>query len=301
MTLFLHESVKTPLVAKNGLYKAVLITPGMGSSGYYSEDVLRASVDAFPSETHSYVMHSKKDEQRSPEKLLGVTVEDAWYEDGVGIVAELKPMAHWAAFLEEVGPYTGLSIQAEGRGSKKEMDGKEVFVVEALLPNTMNSVDLVSYAGRGGHIAESLYEEAVQKSAQSEPSAGTEKKEYEKMATLEEQLPALIEGVSKLVSAQEASISKVDADKAEAVKVAEAVKSAVEAARAVAKADLGDKLSEKLYAQIEALNFDVETTIAESLEVRTELEESLKAKLVEGGGSFASSGKDENYGVGRWS
>lgn len=160
MSKLLTESSSAPVKSGN-LWRAVLITPGKGSSGIYTERMLRESgPKAFVKGTHSYVDHPRDDgDVRSPKNLIGVLAEDAHYEDGVGLVAELSIMPHWKEFVEAVAPHTGLSIYAMGDGDHNE-DGD--VVVETLMPHVQNSVDLVSYPGRAGSkLAQKLYEEAI--------------------------------------------------------------------------------------------------------------------------------------------
>ena len=160
MAKLLSESGSAPVKSGNN-WRAVLITPGKGSSGVYTEGMLREfGPQAFTKGTHSYVDHPSNDSDiRSPKNLIGVLAEDAYYEDGIGLVAELSIMPHWKDFVESVAPHTGLSIYAMGEGNYNE-DGE--VVVESLVPHTQNSVDLVSYPGRpGSKLADKLYEAAV--------------------------------------------------------------------------------------------------------------------------------------------
>jgi predicted DNA-binding protein YlxM (UPF0122 family) len=160
MAQLLTESSSAPEKVGNK-WRAVLITPGKGSSGIYTEETLREfGPKAFVKGTHSYVDHPRSEEDiRSPKNLIGVLAEDARYEDGVGLVAELDIMPHWKEFVEAVAPHTGLSIYAMGEGNYND-DGE--VVVENLIPHTQNSVDLVSYPGRpGSKLADKLYEAAI--------------------------------------------------------------------------------------------------------------------------------------------
>jgi hypothetical protein len=160
MTQLLVESGSAPV--KNGNHwRAVLITPGKGSSGVYTESMLKEhGPKAFPKGTHSYVDHpAHEGEIRSPKNLMGVLAEDARFEPGVGLVAELNVMPHWKEFVEAVAPHTGLSIYAMGDG---KYDENGDMVVESLIPHVQNSVDLVSYPGRpGSKLADKLYEAAI--------------------------------------------------------------------------------------------------------------------------------------------
>lgn len=160
MAKLLSESGSAPVKSGNN-WRAVLITPGRGSSGVYTEEMLREyGPQAFKKGTHSYVDHPRDDDDiRSPKNLIGVLAEDARYEEGVGLVAELSIMPHWKEFVEAVAPHTGLSIYAMGEGNYNE-SGE--IVVESLVPHVQNSVDLVSYPGRpGSGLADKLYEAAV--------------------------------------------------------------------------------------------------------------------------------------------
>jgi hypothetical protein len=174
MTTLFTESAIAPVKVGN-TWRAVLITPGKGSSGIYSESMLKEhGAKAFPKGTHSYVDHPVSEgEIRSPKNLMGVLAEDAHYEEGVGLVGNLHVMPHWKEFVEAVAPYTGLSIYAMGEGSR---DDEGNIVVESLVPHTQNSVDLVSYAGRpGSGLAEKLYEAAVARVKEAEPGELVEK------------------------------------------------------------------------------------------------------------------------------
>lgn len=154
------ESGSAPVKSGNN-WRAVLITPGKGSSGIYTEEMLKEhGPKAFKKGTHSYVDHPRSEEEvRSPKNLIGVLAEDARYEKGVGLVAELEIMPHWREFVEAVAPHTGLSIYAMGEGGYND-NGE--MVVESLIPHIQNSVDLVSYPGRpGSKLADKLYEAAI--------------------------------------------------------------------------------------------------------------------------------------------
>jgi hypothetical protein len=159
MTRLLTESGSAP-VKSGDRWQAVLITPGKGSSGFYGEEMLAEyGPIAFPKGTHSYVDHPKEDgEVRSPKNLMGVLAEDAYFQEGVGLVAEIEVMPHWVEFVEAVAPHTGLSIYAMGEGKWED----DELVVESLIPHVQNSVDLVSYPGRpGSKLADKLYEQAL--------------------------------------------------------------------------------------------------------------------------------------------
>lgn len=148
MSEILHESSTTLQDTSAAKWKAVLITPGQGSSGFYSEAVLqRDGGRAFPSGTHSYIDHPRDGESRSAKNLFGVLTEDAHFEPGVGLVATLAVLPHWQAFSEAVAPHVGLSIYASAERTRGA-DG--TYVVESILPDRSNTVDVVGFPGRPG-------------------------------------------------------------------------------------------------------------------------------------------------------
>jgi len=195
MTKLLKETTATPLAKTGNLWKAVCITPGKGSSGTYSEELLREYGSlAFPKGTHSYVDHPTSSEPgRSPKNLMGVLAEDAYYEEGVGVVANLEVFKHWKDFVEEVGPHTGLSIYAMG---DSDLDGN-VTMLEAAVDN---SVDLVSYAGRGGALATKLYESAISHSEPKDSSEASEDVRKENQVDVKEMQDAIAESNKALIA-----------------------------------------------------------------------------------------------------
>jgi hypothetical protein len=194
-TLFTESAVAPVKTGDN--WRAVLITPGKGSSGIYSESMLKEyGAQAFPKGTHSYVDHPiSEGEIRSPKNLMGVLAEDAYYDEAAGgLVAELQVMPHWKDFVEAVAPHTGLSIYAMGEGNHND-DGD--VVVESLVPNIQNSVDLVSYAGRpGSGLAEKLYESAL--AAQTSDNGTVAETATAPIPTNEEGIPNMDEIMAKL-------------------------------------------------------------------------------------------------------
>lgn len=287
-TVQLVESAPGKLAKQpDGTYKIVLITPGLGSTGEYSEEVIRAyCAEAWPAGSHSYVDHpTPQNPGRSPKNLIGTLAVDAFYEDGIGAVSFLKPKKHWESFIEEVAPDCGMSIYAQGTGEKEMREGREVTVVQSFVPSVMNSVDLVSYAGRGGKFtesAEALFESALDNSAQSESSAGTDEKDTTNMAILEdvlEKLSALSDKFDTFVSEQATAAEAVVSKEAEAVESAKAVESAIAATKAVESAEVSRTVKDELLEGIKAGNYDVTALLERAENIRketlAEAEESL--------------------------
>ncbi|MCT1686278.1 hypothetical protein [Pseudoglutamicibacter cumminsii] len=160
MSVILTEThtahVTTP---KPGHARIRVITPGEGSSGVYSEEVLQLAVQekAFPARTQCHINHDTPDQPPTGDarNLVGYLVEDAVWGDGA-IEATVKVGEKWWQWVKDYGPVIGMSIQA--RAEVTEQDGKRV--VERILPHPMNRVDFVTYAGRGGEVME-IYESAT--------------------------------------------------------------------------------------------------------------------------------------------
>ena len=139
---------------------AKLIEMGWGSSGYYSEAILRRDgPSAFPKGTLMFLNHATKQQLRErPEgdmkDLAAVLVSDPVYDpdggDGPGLYSSAKPFSDYARLIAEKGPYTGLSIFAQGPRKWGKAEGREGYIVTAIKPSKLNSVDIVARAGANG-------------------------------------------------------------------------------------------------------------------------------------------------------
>ncbi|MBM6588781.1 hypothetical protein [Brevibacterium sp. RIT 803] len=160
MTVHLTES-GTLTRSKAGHMKLVLITPGKGSSGEYSEKVLKqAEADrVFGAGTLSFIDHATDGQEwERPEgsikDLAGVLTEDAHWDDEVGgLVAEAKIFEHWRPVIESMNEFVGVSIRASGE--VEEAQGGRVITRLA----EARSVDFVTRAGRGGRVLSLLESE----------------------------------------------------------------------------------------------------------------------------------------------
>jgi hypothetical protein len=139
-----------------------IITPGWGSSGYYSADVLQeaAKDKVWPKGTKMFFDHPSASEaadrpERSVKDLAATLSEDARW-DGGRLVGRADPCGLGStvfadkAFREAVA----CSVRASAEMNIGEAEGKKGWIVEKIHPGTFNSVDFVTYAGRGGMILE---------------------------------------------------------------------------------------------------------------------------------------------------
>ena len=284
MSTLLTESAIAPTKTDSGNWRAVLITPGKGSSGVYTEAMLKESgPTAFPKGTHSYIDHPVAEgEIRSPKNLMGVLAEDAYYDESAGgLVAELQVMPHWKEFVEAVAPHTGLSIYAMGEGSYND-NGE--LVVESLTPHTQNSVDLVSYAGRpGSGLAEKLYESALAAfdstkvevdEADAVPTTNEGNPNMDEIKAMIAELPALI--AASVVEAIDARDNQDNPDNVDVVNAADPVTEAAEIAEAMLAAGLPEVSRKAVY---ESLRNGVEIAVA--IEAQKAFVESVMSHLKE--------------------
>lgn len=168
------ENIGTPTIldsdsTKTGRLRIGIISPGWGSSGYYSDQVLHNATEAgiWRRGTQMFLDHPSESERRDrPERsvrdLAATAVTDAeWDDDFGGPVFEAQ--AHGAyrdlladeTFLESIG----VSIRATGDFTIGEADGRRGQLITELYE--CQSVDFVTKAGRGGKVL-SLLESARQ-------------------------------------------------------------------------------------------------------------------------------------------
>ena len=287
MSTLLTESAIAPTKTDSGNWRAILITPGKGSSGVYTEAMLKESGPvAFPKGTHSYIDHPVSEgEVRSPKNLMGVLAEDAYYDEETGgLVAELQVMPHWKEFVEAVAPHTGLSIYAMGEGSYNEAGE---LVVESLTPHTQNSVDLVSYAGRpGSGLAEKLYESALAAfdsskvdvdEAEAVPTTNEGNPNMDEIKAMIAELPGLIAAsVVEALDARDNQDNQDNIDNVDVTNAADPVTEAAEIAEAMLAADLPEVSRKAVY---EALRNGVEVAVA--IEAQKAFVESVMSHLKE--------------------
>lgn len=134
-----------------------IITPGWGSSGYYSAEVLEraAANKVIPAGTHMYLNHASESErhdrpERDVEKIAAVLVEDATW-DGTRLAGPADLIGPHAELIESLAPYIGVSISGSATDiTIGEAEGRTGPIIEDLAH--VDSVDFVTHAGRGGMV-----------------------------------------------------------------------------------------------------------------------------------------------------
>lgn len=149
------------------------ISPGWGSSGYYSAEVLEQAVadQLIPAGTHMYADHPTEDEAktrpvRSIKDLMSVTTEPArlaTQEDVArgadlgGLVSEVDIVPTYRPLVEHLKDAIGVSIRGDGELVEGTAEGRTGKIVESLAH--VKSVDWVTRAGARGKVL-SLVESA---------------------------------------------------------------------------------------------------------------------------------------------
>lgn len=173
MTVLVKEATKTAGALTGSRMEITLITPGWGSSGYYSPDVLeQAATDVvFPRNTQQHIDHDKDEGVGSIATLAAALNEDArwepnWTDPDTGVkgrlVAEARVFSHKREMLAEMAEVIATSIAAGAEISLGEAEGRQGKIIERLVPGKLNRVDFVTVGGRGGRISEVLEAARVQ-------------------------------------------------------------------------------------------------------------------------------------------
>lgn len=145
---------------KGSLREITIIRAGWGSSGYYSEEMLRRDGHIFRPGTHMYLDHPTVTEETDrPERSvldLAATIVEPPRMAGIDLVsvAEIKP--HWESTIDALADDIGLSIRAWGEDEWGAAGGREGPIVTAL--HQVMSVDFVTEAGAGGAIGKLIEE-----------------------------------------------------------------------------------------------------------------------------------------------
>lgn len=233
MTVEIREASGTAIAKKGKRWLVVAATPGQGSSGYYSAEVLREyGPKVFGPGTRAWLDH---DTSRKLTDLVGVYEDGAyWNEETQRLEAVLTPATKaWEAFLDEIGDKARASIYASG-------DKDENNNVTALYPTRDASIDLVGYEGLvGSGVVHELYESARRSVALEEKPGGTSPQEKEKNEMDEKLVERFETAVASLVSVQERAAEQkqvsvnaeaLSAAKIEAVEAFDAARKLIDAA-----------------------------------------------------------------------
>lgn len=155
----ISEAVAAPTPTESaGRLSIGIITPGWGSSGYYSAAVLQEAAKAkvWPAGTKMFLDHPSESElfdrpERSVRDIAAVLTEDARW-DGDGLVAEAQVIGPFKELLTDpaFAETVGVSIRASAETATGEAEGRTGTIITRLVEGS--SVDFVTKAGRGGRV-----------------------------------------------------------------------------------------------------------------------------------------------------
>lgn len=164
MSRTIAEIIQSPTInadESSGKWLVEIISEGIGSSGAYPRKVLENAVTerVWPQGTKVFIDHPTESETyarpaRTVKDLVGRTTRDAYIDESGRIVTEVKifkpfrPLLTDADFIQSVG----MSIRAAAEVRPGEYEGKKTTVVTRLIPDVMNTIDVVTWAGRGGRV-----------------------------------------------------------------------------------------------------------------------------------------------------
>lgn len=146
-----------------GVLEVEFITPGWGSSGYYSREVVEAAAPLFTVGTHMYFDHPTDSEahdrpERSVRDLAAVVVEAGTVsEETGGVRGKVKPLAPYRELLTDEAFATNVGLSIRGSATdivEGEAEGRRGPIIEGLAD--IASVDFVTRAGRGGRVLQVL-------------------------------------------------------------------------------------------------------------------------------------------------
>ena len=224
----IRESVTEAPVKKGNRWRVIVARPGKGSSGTYSEEMLRRDAHKIIAPGgQSFINH---DDSRNPKDMIGVYPEGSfWSEEDKAVVSEIDVFSHWKEFVEEVGPHCGISLYALGESDEDQN-------VTAIIEDRLNGADLVSRPGLvGSGLAEKLYESAIAVSEKPSVTAAQEERKLEMDEKDREAIAALTTAVQALVTdkqAAQAEAAQVAADEKVVEERLDAYDAAVEAIEA---------------------------------------------------------------------
>lgn len=263
---FFTEAVAAPEKVKGNRWRVIAARPGQGSSGFYSESVLK---EYGPAALHpgaqSFITH---DDKRDPRDMIGYFPKGGyWDEEEKALVAELEVYSHWSDFVSEVGPRAGMSIYMAGESDE---DGN----VTRLTPHVYNGCDLVARPGLAGSgLDEQLIESAR--------TRATEKLSGKDVNGMEKEIGELTEKVgvlSDLITQFVAGLGKEDGSETNAV---EAYDSAL---AQIAEADLLPSQNESLRALAREgrdITEDITRAVAVKKELLDQVEKAKEAQETE--------------------
>lgn len=292
----LAESVSGGGKLTGNVWRVRLIKVGQGSSGIYTESVLREyGPAAFPKGTKSYLNHMTDDEEwQRPAgdvtKIAGKLRTDPVFE-GDGLYAEIEFGEKALPIVRDFHDVIGVSIRA---GGWSDEDG----VIQEIVPSRLNSVDLVTEPGADGRLIELVesFQESVRlDTVNGEPSGSSEESERKPMN--EQEIKALAEALAAAIKPEFTALTEALAPKAPEKEDEDTVDFAAVTESALA-ADLGKSSRERVVKAVRE-GAKVDEAIAAEKTLREEFLAEAKTDDV-ARGNVTTVGATADVKIGGW-
>ena len=142
-----------------------IISPGWGSSGHYSEKVLRKACESgvYPVGMHMHIDHpTRTAAKEQPARTIkgesplaailtkpGQYLPEGW--DGPGVYAQARVIPQFVEDIKAMAGQIGISHYVSGVSEAGEAEGKKGPIIIELHADDLNTVDFVTVPGAGGH------------------------------------------------------------------------------------------------------------------------------------------------------
>jgi len=232
--------IETGKQEKPGLLIDVhIISPGWGSSGFYSEKVLRKACEdgVYPEGMHMHIDHptrtaAKEQPARTikgESPLAAILTKAGHYEaagwDGPGVYAQARVLPQFVEDIKAMDGHIGISHYVSGVSEMGEAGGRKGPIITELLADDLNTVDFVTVPGAGGHYRTLFGEMKVRhdpnpnKDQQKEDHMATDKQESLTLSEVRTKFPEI---VAELKEQLKAELKTEEAAKDQSVKLTEA-------------------------------------------------------------------------------
>jgi hypothetical protein len=143
-----------------------IIAPVWGSSGYYSESVLREACQkrVYPAGMHMHLDHPTRESAKNQpartisgeSPLAAIFTEDGHYDpngwDGPGAYTQARVLPKFVEDIRAMAGHIGISHYVDGISEEGTApDGKKGPIIKELRASPLNTVDFVTVPGAEGH------------------------------------------------------------------------------------------------------------------------------------------------------
>jgi TolA-binding protein len=152
--------------ASGTLIDVHIISPVWGSSGYYSESVLKAACqnNVYPEGMHMHLDHPTREAAKNQpartisgeSPLAAIFTEAGHYEaggwDGPGVYTQARVLPKYVEDIKAMAGHIGISHYVDGVSEDGTApDGRKGPIIKELKASPLNTVDFVTVPGAAGH------------------------------------------------------------------------------------------------------------------------------------------------------